>query len=376
MRISLIVAVLFLSTLPGFSWAEEGKPPLSLDNIQYLLQERVSPGRVATLIDEYGVSFEATAEILEQLGNDVPKLKRAITRASQLFVRRQQIETDSLALEAEKQNLEEARRKEAQRKKAEEEKRLRAEAEAKKKAKEQKTAAAVKTKPGMVKIPAGKFWMGCNEKVDTQCLDREKPGRTVSVDAFQIDTTEVTVKAYRSCVESGKCSDKGLTTYNSCNWDKPGRDDHPVNCVTWNQARTYCEAVGKRLPTEAEWEKAARGEKDWTYPWGNEWDKTKANTEEGGKGGTVAVGSYDLGVSPDGVHDMAGNVLEWVQDWYAADYYQKGPDRKPTGPNSGKQRSVRGGSWAYGQRAARVAYRLRLTSGDIYGFIGFRCASS
>jgi formylglycine-generating enzyme required for sulfatase activity len=281
-----------------------------------------------------------------------------------------------LALEAEKQNLEEARRKEAQRKKAEEEKRLRAEAEAKKKAKEQKTAAAVKTKPGMVKIPAGKFWMGCNEKVDTQCLDREKPGRTVSVDAFQIDTTEVTVKAYRSCVESGKCSDKGLTTYNSCNWDKPGRDDHPVNCVTWNQARTYCEAVGKRLPTEAEWEKAARGEKDWTYPWGNEWDKTKANTEEGGKGGTVAVGSYDLGVSPDGVHDMAGNVLEWVQDWYAADYYQKGPDRKPTGPNSGKQRSVRGGSWAYGQRAARVAYRLRLTSGDIYGFIGFRCASS
>ena len=361
MRLSFIITVLLLPLLPISLWAQEGKRPLSLENIQYLLEERVSPVRVAALIDEHGVSFEVSDEILEQLGNDAPELKRAV-RTIQLRAR-------ELALEEERRKFEEARRRAAAEAKRQGE-------ESQKQEEEKRVAAQAGAKPSMVKIPAGEFWMGCNEKVDTQCFGNEKPGRTVYVDAFQIDTTEVTVKAYRSCVESGKCSVKGLTKYGSCNWDKSGRGDDPINCVTWDQARTYCEAVDKRLPTQAEWEKAARGEEGLTYPWGNEWDKTKANTDEGGKGGTVAVASYASGVSPYGVHDMSGNVWEWVQDWYAADYYQKEPDRNPTGPTDGEYRSGRGGSWRHSQRNARVANRFGFIPGNANDGIGFRCASS
>ena len=114
----------------------------------------------------------------------------------------------------------------------------------------------------MLAIPAGEFWMGCNEKVDKLCIDDEKPGRKVYLDVYSIDRYEVTVADYRRCVEAGTCTDKGLTPYDSCNWDKKGKDNHPINCVDWDQAQTYCRWVGKRLPTEAEWEKAARGEKD------------------------------------------------------------------------------------------------------------------
>ena len=375
MRISLVVAVLFLFTLSGSSWAQEGKPPLSLDNIQYLLQERVSPGRVAALIDEYGVSFETTAEILEQLGKDVPKLKRAVTRASKLFVRQQQIETDSLVLEAEKRNLEAARQKEAQRRRAEEEKQRQAEAEAKKKEEEQRRATEEKTKPEMVKIPAGEFWMGCNEKIDSQCRDNEKPGRTVYVDAFQIDITEVTVRAYRICVESGKCSAEGVANHDSCNWDKQGHNNHPINCVTWDQARIYCEAQEGYLPTEAEWEKAARGEKGLTYPWGNTWEEGKAYRYGSAKGGTVAVGSYASDVSPYGVYGMAGNVMEWVQDRHTHNYYQRGQDRNPKGPNRGAGRSVRGSAWGDDGRGFRIAFRDSFYPDPGQGGIGFRCAS-
>jgi formylglycine-generating enzyme required for sulfatase activity len=173
----------------------------------------------------------------------------------------------------------------------------------------------------MVQIPAGAFWMGCKSDVDKSCFADEKPGREVSLDAFWIDTYEVTVADYRRCVEAGKCLKENITKYESCNWNKPDRADHPINCVDWNQAQNYCEWSDKRLPTEAEWEKAARGEDGRVYPWGNTWDASKANTSEGKLGRTAPVGSYTSGISPYKVHDMVGNVWEWVQDWYAKDYY-------------------------------------------------------
>jgi formylglycine-generating enzyme required for sulfatase activity len=184
--------------------------------------------------------------------------------------------------------------------------------------------------------------MGCNEKVDRECSNDEKPGREVYLDAYAIDSNEVMVAEYRRCVEAGACPTAGLTEYESCNWDKKERQNHPINCVNWQQAQTYCQWAGKRLPTEAEWEKAARGTDSRLYPWGNEWDNNKANV---GTSGTTAVGSYAADTSPYRVNDMAGNVWEWVQDWYAADYYKQGPVRNPKGPTSGQGRVVRGGSW-------------------------------
>ena len=190
----------------------------------------------------------------------------------------------------------------------------------------------------MIAIPAGEFWMGCNEKADTQCEDDEKPGREVYLDTYSIDKYEVTMANYQRCVEAGTCTDKGLTQYDACNWDEKDKNNYPINCVDWDQAQTYCRWAGKRLPTEAEWEKAARGEKDRRiYPWGESWEAKNANA---GSSGTVAVGSYTAGVSPYGVHDMAGNVWEWVQDWYAADYYRSGSERNPEGPGRGDFASV------------------------------------
>src|SRR5262249_33048753 len=133
--------------------------------------------------------------------------------------------------------------------------------------------------------PKGTFFMGCNERVDTECDDDEKPGRRVNVGAFQIDKTEVTVEQYGKCVKAGACNSKGLTMpywgrdeeparehpegAKECNWGKTGRERHPINCVDWEQARTYCAWAGKRLPMEAEWEKAARGTDGRKYSWGN-----------------------------------------------------------------------------------------------------------
>lgn len=146
----------------------------------------------------------------------------------------------------------------------------------------------------MVHIPAGKFWMGCKSDVDQSCEDDEKPGREVDLDAFRIDTYEVSVADYRQCVEAGACSEQNLTKYESCHWNKSDRADHPINCVDWNQARSYCQWAEKRLPSEAEWEKAARGDDGRTYPWGNEWGSGKANTSEGNLGRTMSVGLFQV----------------------------------------------------------------------------------
>lgn len=244
------------------------------------------------------------------------------------------------------------------------------------------------TKGGpMVYVPAGEFMMGCNDGADNRCDDDEKPCHKVYVDEFYIDKYEVTVEQYRTCVQSGKCDDAGLRKYNKCNYDKSGRGDHPINCVDWYQARAYCEFAGKRLPTEAEWEKAARGADGRFFPWGNNWNPRDANYCDSSCGGswadknhddgyptTAPVGSFPDGASPYGTMDMAGNVSEWCSDRYDENYYSAGPSRNPTGPASGDLRVVRGGAWNHIPYYLRTSHRTKAFPSFSLSTVGFRCA--
>lgn len=224
----------------------------------------------------------------------------------------------------------------------------------------------------MAVIPAGEFWMGCNEEVDRKCGKYEKPGRKIYLDAFSIGKHEVTVADYRKCVQAGKCSSGGLTTkYSGCNWDKSGRENHPINCVDWNQAKTYCAWAGKRLPTEAEWEKGARGTKGRIYPWGNQWDSSRANVRTRG---TVSVGSNASGASPYEVYDMAGNVLEWTSSLYRHYPYKADDGRED--PEAIGTRVLRGGSWRYTAEFARASVRGGVGPAIGIGGVGFRCAKT
>ena len=180
----------------------------------------------------------------------------------------------------------------------------------------------------MVYVPAGEFQMGSEDGEDD-----EKPVHTVYLDAFWIDQTEVTNTMYARCVEAGACGSFGSSEF----------DDYPVSSL-WQDARNYCEWVNRRLPTEAEWEKAARGTDERMYPWGNTIDESYANYSQN-VGGTTPVGSYEKGVSFYGAYDMAGNESEWVADWFDENYYSTSPSSNPLGPNSGEFRVARGGSW-------------------------------
>ena len=227
---------------------------------------------------------------------------------------------------------------------------------------------------GMVLVPGGMFEMGSNDYAN------EMPIRQVQVDAFWIDRTEVTVEAYSACVADGACTEPG--SGGSCNWMVAGREDHPVNCVTWFQAAKYCGWVDggvKRLPTEAEWEKAARGTDAREYPWGDvpEPSCTHVVMNDGGAGcdmgSTWPVGSKPMGDSPFGAHDMAGNVWEWVADWYTSSYDAMETDN-PTGPAMGTWRVLRGGSWGFsGSDYFRAADRSIFTPTFDFN-VGFRCA--
>ncbi|MGC8926285.1 MAG: formylglycine-generating enzyme family protein, partial [Calditerrivibrio sp.] len=180
----------------------------------------------------------------------------------------------------------------------------------------------------------------------------------------------VTVDEYARCVNAGGCTQPDTGRY--CNYGVDGRGDHPINCVDWNQANAYCQWAGKQLPTEAQWEKAARGTDGRIYPWGNDWDASKACFNQSS---TCAVGSYPQGASPYGVMDMAGNVWDWCADWYDENYYASSPDHNPTGPDSGQYRVVRGGSWGLDiTMRLRASYRwYSVPSGGYVDFDGFRC---
>jgi formylglycine-generating enzyme required for sulfatase activity len=186
----------------------------------------------------------------------------------------------------------------------------------------------------MVLVPAGEFLMGSTEYED------EKPPHRVHLDAYHVDRYEVTNALYRRFMDA--TGRQAPSYWNDSKWNGASQ---PVVGVSWHDAEAYCRWAGKRLPTEAEWEKAARGTDGRKYPWGDQWDSSKANSFESKLGKTVAVGSYPGGASPYGAHDMAGNVWEWVADWYDKDYYRRSPERNPQGPDSGHHRVLRGGSW-------------------------------
>jgi formylglycine-generating enzyme required for sulfatase activity len=246
------------------------------------------------------------------------------------------------------------------------------------------------TDTNMILIPKGEFLMGSAE-IDKNAGSEEKPQHMVYLSDYYIDLTEVTNGMYRVCVDAGACSEpqEGTSYTREYYYDNTEYDDYPVINVDWYQARTYCEWRGSRLPTEAEWEKAARGIDGRIFPWGNSFDGKLANfcdnscpfdwtdkNVDDGYPDTSPAYSYPSGASPYGLLNMAGNVYEWVQDWYLDTYYQNSPFENPLGPPDDEYHVVRGGSWSDGSIGLRVAYRSTNAPTDYSGSIGFRCASS
>jgi len=255
----------------------------------------------------------------------------------------------------------------------------------------------LETPEGMVVVPSGAFWMGCNT-ANESCAAAAKPQHNVAVSGFWIDVDEVSVDDYAKCMTAGKCDapnphNAAFGTLIWCNYKRSGAAQHPVNCVDWNQAATYCSWAGKRLPTEAEWEKAARGGCETLpgldcklsarkYPWGSAAPTCSHAVMTGtdaacANGGTAAVGGRDKGKSPYGVRDMLGNVAEWTSDWYDVGYYAKSPKSDPLGPSSTGKKAFRGGAWSYVPAVLRASMRFNFAvPNHRAATIGFRCARS
>ncbi|MBT3389541.1 MAG: SUMF1/EgtB/PvdO family nonheme iron enzyme [Chloroflexi bacterium] len=224
----------------------------------------------------------------------------------------------------------------------------------------------------MVYVPAGKFWMGSAD--DDEIVENdEKPRHQVDLDAYWIDQTEVTNAMYLQCVNAGTCMDNGSSSLLAVEYAQ-----HPVTHMSWYDANTYCAWAGRRLPTEAEWEKAARGDQWLIYPWGNEFNCKNANASDAGSCDgyeeTAPVGSFLAGVSPYGVLDMAGNVWEWVSSLYEGYPYDAEDGRENM--DAGDKRVLRGGSWFNHGNLLRVAYRGSNVPSLRNYLIGFRCARS
>jgi formylglycine-generating enzyme required for sulfatase activity len=223
----------------------------------------------------------------------------------------------------------------------------------------------------MIYIPAGKFIMGANDGEDD-----EKPPHEVGLDGYWMGKYEVTFDQYdRYCQETGKAKtdDRG--------W---GRENRPVIHVSWSDAGAYCDWLSQKtglkfdLPSEAQWEKAARGSRGFRYPWGNDFDENKCNSDESGLKKTMPVGTYPLGKSPYGCMDMAGNVWEWCSDWYNKEYYKNNsPAMNPQGATADIYRVLRGGSWLDQSVSLRCVARYFNNPWDYWSSSGFRvvCAS-
>jgi formylglycine-generating enzyme required for sulfatase activity len=258
---------------------------------------------------------------------------------------------------------------------------------------------------GMVLVSAGRFFMGSDEDLPT-----ERPAHRVTLRAFCIDRTEVTSGDYRACSDRGDCKRAGKDnkwagitgreqrTYDPlCTGPNDASGRHPINCVDWSMADRFCRSEGKRLPTEAEWEYAARGSDGRKYPWGDAaptvlhlnacggecagWLKRHGTTNDGllyaaddGWPTTAPVGSFPAGASRWGAEDMVGNVWEWVGDWYGA--YSADDQIDPSGPGSGGERVIRGGAWngAYTDWV-RPTFRYESLPDTRSHGIGFRCAA-
>lgn len=257
------------------------------------------------------------------------------------------------------------------------------------------------TRLTQVYVPAGSFQMGA-ALTDPDAQADEFPSRQVVLDAFWIDQTEVTntqfaafLNAMGNQTESGTTwlsmddADTLITSGNGLYVPASGYGDYPIVNVSWYGAQAYCDWSGGRLPTEAEWEYAARGPQGSLYPWGNSFSCALANVDDetlrdrttgpwgtncDGYSSVAPVGSFPDGASWVGAVDMAGNVYEWVADWYAADYYGFGPMENPPGPSSGNERVLRGSAWNMEEREAlRGADRLSDNPANRKDFVGFRC---
>jgi len=257
----------------------------------------------------------------------------------------------------------------------------------------------------MVYVPAGEFAMGSTDEqtalayelcqryyatCERDWFEDEKPLHTVSLAGFWIDKYEVTNVQYRRCVEAGQCRPPAEASSATRDWyyGNPEFDNYSVVNVSWEDALAYCGWSGKRLPTEAEWERAARGDDERIWPWGTAFDSGLANAcdrncvheyrvaaWDDGCADTSPVGYYSpRGDSPYGAADLAGNVWEWVADWYAPDYYGHSPASSPQGPATGERKVVRGGSFASQVYFLRTTHRNRYLPASRLSNVGFRCA--
>lgn len=234
----------------------------------------------------------------------------------------------------------------------------------------------------MVLIPAGAFIMGSRQSLieldpadlmntDRHALGPENPAHETILDAYYIDRYEVTQADYAKFVEAtGAAKPRG---HDNPDFNGPRQ---PVVGVNWKEARAYCKWLGKRLPSEAEWEKAGRGKRPVEYPWGDEPpDKSRLNHNET-MNKTVPVGSYEAGKSDYGVYDLSGNVAEWTNDWHLAEYYLFSPKENPPGPGKGQYKVIRGGNWRNNDGDVNLTYRNATVPSLRSTGIGFRCAKN
>jgi len=234
---------------------------------------------------------------------------------------------------------------------------------------------------GMLYIKATSFKMGCKKTDDSKCNEEIEKEHEINLSAFQMDKYEVSVSKYKNCVDANTCT-KPITnsTNKLCNYGSFSRLEHPVNCITWQQARDYCSFEGKHLPSEAQWELAATGSKKYrVYPWGNKtpscdysviYDKSAGCN----RNRTSIVGSKENGRSVYSIYDLAGNVWEWCEDTYDKNYYSTSPANNPLNTASGEYKVVRGGSFDFKKLSMlRNKYRGFAIAEKFSPSIGFRC---
>ena len=223
----------------------------------------------------------------------------------------------------------------------------------------------------MVYIPSGEFFMG-SPPGETGSEADEYPQREVYLDGFWISLTPITNAQFNRCVEEGVCR-YGASHKTNPRYLDPRFANHPVVYVSWKAAYAYCRWTGGRLPTEAEWEKAARGPDGWVYPWGNMRPNMHTTNAKNMVGDTTPIAMFRNDKSFYGLYDMGGNVREWVADWYAANYYEFAPHENPPGPLFGEEKVLKGGNWLDIYRFTRAANRLSHNPESPGASRGFRC---